>query len=128
MPCTYCNGKYKFVTCQVLKTDKPIHISVNVFMCKKCGRFLTMDKDMKRKKIGHQRSSNSNGKIKSVKKMEQTEDEKKFYEILNKWNMTPREMRKYILDVEKKPHNPLESSRISKMSEDLKDYDKVEKL
>ena len=97
-------------------------------MCKKCGRFLTMDKDMKRKKIGHQRSSNSNGKIKSVKKMEQTEDEKKFYEILNKWNMTPREMRKYILDVEKKPHNPLESSRISKMSEDLKDYDKVEKL
>ena len=55
-----------------------------------------------------------------------TEDEKIFYAILQRWSMTPKEIRKYIQDVEDGKIKR-DSKKIADMTTDLQDYDKIQK-
>jgi len=124
MSCKFCGGKYKWVATEKLNTNLDPAPIVKAFMCKDCGRFQFWDKALKytSKRSGYQRRE-----IPKVQKrqIQQTEDEKIFYAILEKWSMTPREVRKYIEDVEAGKIER-DSKKIADMTTDLQDYDKTQ--
>ena len=94
MACRYCKGSYKWVATEKLNTDLDPAPIVKAFMCKDCGRFTFWDKA----KSNYKKSGYKRREIPKIQKRQPqpTEDEKIFYAILQRWSMTPKEIRKYI--------------------------------
>ena len=124
MACTYCGGRYKWVATEKLNTDLDPAPVVIAFMCKDCGRFCFWDKAVKYERGYFSKRSREPIPKKQIRQIEQTQNEKIFYAILERYHMTPREIRKYIEDVEA-GKIARDNKKIADMTTDLQDYDKT---
>ena len=129
MACTYCGGRYKWVATEKLNTNIDPAPIVRAFMCRDCGRFTFWDQARKYARGYFSKRSRQETRQeipkRQIRQVEQTQNEKIFYAILGKWSMTPREIRKYIQDVEAGKIEK-DGKKISDMTTDLQDYDKTQ--